>query len=166
MGSAKRGENDNMGIDVDTYRARIGTFVRKNSSSGKSEKRFRIPVAAKLRMIWIMKYCTSQVSDMSPYCNVSWYYEQNCLPAYCYRGAIESDNVSLQVHDIIQYKGMLLFAPRSYTTGTGGTSSRQAGGEGPIDDGGGLCAGDSTFAVSNVWGCGGEPRTSGSAHQR
>ena len=67
-----------MGIDVESYRARIGTFIRKNSSNGESEKRLR--TAARL---WIMKYCTSQVSYTSPYWS-------------SYKGAIESDHYPLK----------------------------------------------------------------------
>ena len=161
-----------MGIDVESYRARIGTFITKNSSNGESEKRLR--TAARLKKMWIVKYCTSQVSDVCPYWSVCWCSEQNCVPTYSYKGAIESDLYTLkplQVHvyskvTIRSCYGLLLFATRTYTTGAGGTSSRQTGGEGPIDDGGGLCGGDSTLAVSNVRRCGGEPRTFGSAHQR
>ena len=100
-----------MGIDVESYRARIGTFVRKNSSNGESEKRLR--TAARLKKMWIMKYCTNQVSYTSPYWN-------------SYTGAIESDHYPLKLLQvqvrvyivIIQrcYLGyMLLFAARTYT---------------------------------------------------
>ena len=82
-----------MGIDVESYRARIGTFIRKNSNNGESEKRLR--TAARLKKMWIMKYCTSQVSYTSP----------------AYKGAIERDHyplkqlqvqVGLHVYIIIQ----------------------------------------------------------------
>ena len=70
-----------MGIDVESYRARIGTFIRKNSSNGESEKRLR--TAARLKKMWIMKHCTNQVSYTSPYWN-------------SYKVAIESDHYPLK----------------------------------------------------------------------
>ena len=56
-----------MGIDVESYRARIGTFIRKKSNYSESEKRLR--TAVRLKNMWIMKYCTNQVSYTSPYWN-------------------------------------------------------------------------------------------------
>ena len=96
MGSVEGADlgNNNMGIDVESYRARIGTFIRKNSSNGESKKRLR--TAARLKKMWIMKYCTNQVSYTSPYWS-------------SYKGAIESDyyplkqlQVQVRVYIIIQ----------------------------------------------------------------
>ena len=57
-------------------------------------------------------------------------------------------------------------APHTRNTEAGGPNCRQTGGEGAIVYGGGLCDGNCTLTVDNVWGCQGEPQTSESAYQR